>query len=232
VFTIANVIGAGSPGSTLIDPIKSFEPVAMLGSLPNVLVAYPGTHIKTVDDLIRVAKTKPDGLSFASSGTGTSPHLAGVLFSQMTGVKMLHVPYKGSAPAVADLLGGQVDVMFAPASTALPHIVAGKLTAVASASPKRLETLPNVPTLSEMGLKGFDSSVWFGLTAPVGTPMAIRDKLAAAVKTTLDTPDIKKQLNAQGIDVVHAGPNQFKDYIQSESDKWTKVVQAAGIELQ
>ena len=232
VATIANAINTSSKSVSFINITKAFEPVAMMGSVPNVLVAHPSQQLKSVQDLIKVAKARPGSITFASSGNGTSPHLAGELFARSANVQMLHVPYRGSSPAVADLLAGQVAIMFAPASTVLPHIQAGKLVPLGVASATRTATLPDVPTIAEEGLKGFDSSVWFGLVTPVGTPAAIKTKLAAAVQTAASSSQVKAQFQSQGIDVVSAGPEKFGNYMQSEVDKYAEIMQAAGIKLE
>lgn len=231
VATIANAINTSSKSASFIDVTKAFDPIAMVGSVPNVLVAHPSHQLKTMQDLVTLARSKPGDVTYASSGNGTSPHLAGEMFARMAGVQMLHVPYRGSSPAVADLLAGQVAIMFAPASTALPHINAGKLTALGTASAARTATLPNVPTIAESGLKGFDSSVWFGIVAPVGTPPAVRKKLAAAIQTALKSEQVRSQFLAQGIDTVDAGPEAFGKYIVEEVNKYAEVMQAAGVKL-
>jgi len=231
VVTIANAINTSSKSTSFIDVTRSFAPVAMMGNVPNVLVAHPSLKLTSVRDLIAAAKAKPGGITFASSGNGTSPHLAGELFATMAGVQLLHIPYRGSSPAVADLLGGQVAIMFGPASTVLPHIQAGKLDALGVASPARTATLPKVPTIAEAGLKGFDSSVWFGLAAPAGTPDAVTRKLADAVRQAVSSTPVKAQFQVQGIEPVNAGPAEFGRYIGTEVDKYAKVMQAAGVKL-
>lgn len=232
VVTIANAINSSSRNPDLVDVVKSFAPVGLVGNVPNVLVAHPSRGLKSVDDLIRAAKARPGGITFASSGNGTSPHLAGELFASKAGVQLLHVPYRGSSPAMADLLGGQVAIMFAPASTALPHIQSGKLVALAAASKDRIAALPDLKTLSELGLKDFDTSVWFGLAAPAGTPDAVRRRLSTAIQSALDTPDLRAQFRAQGIEPVKAGPEETARYIRAEVDKWAEVMQAAGVKLE
>jgi tripartite-type tricarboxylate transporter receptor subunit TctC len=229
VATIANTINAGFPNSKSADLAKDFVPVTMLGSVPNLLVVHPSLGINSVEELIRAAKGKPGQITFASSGNGTSPHLSGELFSAMADVKMLHVPYRGSTPAVTDLLGGQVQLMFSPASTVLPHIRAGKLKALASTSAKRTAVAPELPTLDELGLKGFETSVWVGFVAPVGTPPDVVAKLVTATHSALDSPEVQTVFRTQGIDVVKMGPEEFARYIRSETAKWAKVIQVAGI---
>ena len=229
VATIANTINAGFPNSKSADLAKDFVPVAMLGSVPNLLVVHPSLGVASVDELIRAAKAQPGKITFASSGNGTSPHVSGELFSVMAGVQMLHVPYRGSTPAVTDLLGGQVQLMFSPASTVLPHIRAGKLKALASTSAKRTAIAPDLPTIDELGLKGFETSVWVGFVAPVGTPPDVVAKIVTATHAALDSPDVQALFRTQGIDVVKMEPDEFARYIRSETTKWAKVIQAAGI---
>lgn len=229
VVTIANTINAVFPNSTAVDPTKDFMPVTMIGSVPNVLVTHPSLDVNSVADLIKLAKAKPGALSFGSSGIGTSPHLSGELFSMMTGVKMVHVPYRGSTPAVIDLLAGQVQLMFSPASSVLQHVRAGKLKALAVTSLKRTAIAPELPTLDELGLKGFDTSVWVGLVVPNGTPPDVVAKLRTAAHAALDSPEVTRAYQAQGIDVVETSGGEFSQYLRSEAARWSKVVQATGM---
>ena len=229
VGTVANTINAAFADANSPDPAKDFAAVTMIGSVPNILVVNPSLGVTSVDQLIRAAKTKPGQIAYASSGYGTSPHLSGELFSAMAGIKMLHVPYRGSTPAVTDLLGGQVGVMFSPASTVLPHIAAGTLKALATTGAKRTPLAPDLPTVRELGFKDFESSVWFGFLMPVGTPPDVVAKIQAATHAALDQPDIQNQFRAQGIEVVKSTPDEFSDYIRSETSKWVKVIQTAGI---
>jgi tripartite-type tricarboxylate transporter receptor subunit TctC len=231
VATIANAINANSQSAIAVDMAKNFAPIAMIGRVPNVLVVNPGFGITTVKNLIAQAKAKPGVLSYASSGIGTAPHLAGALFENLAGVKMLHVPYKGSAEAMTDLLAGRVATMFAPASTVQSYIKTGKLKALASTGSKRSSVVPDLPTMSELGLKDFESSVWFGLVAPTGTPAEMQKTLADAVQAAIDSPKVKAQLLAQGIEVVKAGPSEFGQYIQAETAKWAGVIKASGVKL-
>ena len=229
VGTIANTINAAFPNATSPDLAKDFVPVTMIGSVPNILAVNPSLGVTSVDQLIREAKAKPGQIAFASSGNGTSPHLSGELFSSMAGIKMLHVPYRGSTPAVTDLLGGQVQVMFSPASTVLAHIRAGKLKALATTGAKRTAIAPDLPTVDELGLKGFETSVWFGFLVPVGTPTDVVAKLQIATQAALDQPDVQNLFRAQGIEVVKSTSDEFARYIRSETSKWAKVIQTAGI---
>ena len=210
------------------DAVKDFEPVVLVAGVPNLLVVHPSVNAKTVSELTALAKAQPGKLNVASSGNGTSIHLSAELYKQMAGVDILHVPYKGSSPAVADLLGGQVQMMFDNMPVSLPHVKAGKLRALAVTSMKRSPALPDVPTMDEEGLKGFDATSWFGLLAPAGTPKDIVAKLNAASVKALATPEMRERLAAQGADPVGNSPEQFAAFIKSEIDKWAKIVKASG----
>jgi len=224
VVTIANAINANAPGAMAFDVVKNFSPIAMLGRVPNVLVVPAALEVSSLDQLITLLKSKPGQFNFASSGNGTAPHLAGVLFGKLAGVEVLHVPYKGSSEAMADLVAGRVSMMFSPASTVLPHIRSGKLKALASIGQSRSPIVPDLPAISELGLKDFESSVWFGLVAPLNTPADVQATLAQAVETALDSPEVSKQFTLQGIEVVKAGPQEFGQYIRTETEKWGKVM--------
>lgn len=232
VVTIANTINATLQPEVSVDLGREFVPVGMLGSVPILLVANPSSGLDSLAALTREAKAKPGQITYASSGPGTAPHLSGELFDSMAGVRMLHVPYRGSTPAVTDLLAGQVQIMFAPASTVLPYIRSGKLKALASAGATRTSLMPELPTLAESGLKGFETSVWFGLVAPAGTPQPAIDALAAAVQKAVASPEVEQQFKSQGIDVVASTPASFAQYMRSETTKWAKVIKSAGIKAE
>jgi tripartite-type tricarboxylate transporter receptor subunit TctC len=229
VGTVANAINAAFPNAAGADLAKDFVAVTMIGSVPNVLVVNPSLGVSSVDQLIAAAKAKPGQITLASSGYGTSPHLSGELFSSIAGIKMLHVPYRGSTPAVTDLLGGQVQVMFSPASTVLPHIRAGTLKALAVTSAKRTALAPDLPTVQELGFKGFESSVWFGFLLPAGTPADVVAKVQAATHAVLDQQDVQDLFRAQGIEIVKSSSDEFARYIRSETSKWTNVIRTAGM---
>ncbi len=229
VATIANAINSGFPGSTFVDLGKELSPVSLIGSVPNILAVHPSLPVHSLNELILLAKSKPGELSYASSGIGTAPHLSGELLCSMTGIKMLHVPYRGSTPAVTDVLAGQVKVIFAPASSVLPHIRAGKLRALGVTSAKRTAVAPDLPTLAELGLKGFETAVWMGFMAPIGTPLAVVNRLNSAAHASLDTPEVQSVFKAQGIDIVKSSPEEFGLYIRAESARWAKVIKDAGI---
>ncbi len=213
------------------DTVKDFAPITLVASVPNVLVVHPSMPVKTVRDLIELAKSKPGQINFASSGNGTSIHLAGELFKTMAGVSMVHVPYKGSAPAVADLLGGQVSLMFDNMPSSLPHIKAGKLRGIAVTSARRSPATPELPTIAEAALPGYEASSWFGMLAPAGTPKEIVGKLNHTIVASLQTPEMKERLSSQGAEPVGNTPEEFAAYIQAEIAKWAKVVKASGAKL-
>jgi tripartite-type tricarboxylate transporter receptor subunit TctC len=213
------------------DAVKDFAPIVLVAGVPNVLVVHPALPVKTVPDLIKLAKEKPDSINFASSGNGTSIHLSGELFKSLTGVQMAHVPYKGSAPALTDLLGGQVQIMFDNLPSALPHIKAGKLRAIAVTSTKRAPALPDLPTIAESGVPGFEASSWFGMLAPAGTPREIVLRINAEANKALQAGDMKEKLLAQGAEAVGNSPEFFAEYIRSETTKWAKVVKDSGAKV-
>jgi tripartite-type tricarboxylate transporter receptor subunit TctC len=227
--TIANPINAVVNPNLSFDFIRDFAPIVRLTTTPNILVVHPSVGAKTVKELIELAKGKPDQLSFASSGVATGTHLAGELFKVMTGVKMVHVPYAGSPPAVTDLLAGRVQVFFSPASTVLPHVRDGKLVALASTEAKRAAIAPDLPTMAEAGLPGFETGLWFALMAPAGTAKEIVDKLNRAGNEALKAEEVGKALAPQGIDLVGGSPDDFGSFLDSEMKRWTTVAQAAGL---
>jgi tripartite-type tricarboxylate transporter receptor subunit TctC len=213
------------------DHVKDFVPVVLVAGVPNVLVVNPSLPVNSVADLIKLAKSKPGAINFASSGSGTSIHLSGELFKTMAGVDMTHVPYKGSAPALTDLVGGQVQIMFDNLPSSLALIRSGKLRAVAVTSSTRAPALPDVPTIAESGLPGFEASSWFGVLAPAGTPAPIVAKLNAEVNKWLQSPEAREQLLAQGAAAAGGTPEQFAAHIRAETEKWAKVVKASGAKV-
>lgn len=213
------------------DHVRDFSPVILVAGVPNVLVINPTLPVNSVQELIAYGKANPGKLNFASSGNGTSIHLAAELFKTMTSVQMTHVPYKGSAPAVVDLVGGQVQLMFDNLPSALPQIKAGRLKALAVTSAQRSAALPDVPTVAETGLAGFEASSWFGLLAPAGTPKDVIAKLNGEVAKWLATPEAKDKLAAQGAIPAGLSPDDFTRHIASETVKWQKVVRDSGAKI-
>lgn len=210
------------------DPLTDFAPITLITTSENVIVVHPSVPVDSVKSLIAYAKAKPRQLNYGSAGSGTTSHLGGAMFSAMAGVEMTHVPYKGSGPSLTDLLGGQLQLSFASVPTALAHIKAGRLRALAVTRLERSKTLPDLPTVHESGLTGFDISLWQGIVAPAGAPRAILTKLNAQIVANLKTPELKAKLAAQGLEVVGSTPGEFGAYIKAEADKWAKVVKASG----
>ncbi len=211
------------------DPVKDFTAVAPIASIAFVLVTQPTLPAAKVQDVVALAKAKPGDISYASAGPGTSNHLAGALFESASNISLLHVPYKGSAPALNDVLAGHVKLMFDLQATALPHIASGKLKALAVTSRERSPQLPRVPTMAESGVPGYEVSAWFGVFAPAGIPAAVTDKLNQSLTAVLKTPDLQKQLRDLGAEPEFATPDVFSTYVRSESAKWTQVVKAVNL---
>jgi len=214
------------------DPIRDFAPITQAATLPNVLVVHPSLPVKSVAELIAYAKQHPGELNFASAGIGTSPQMSIELLKSMTGIDMVHIPYKGTAPGVVDVLAGQVKVMAPNLLTALPHIKAGKLRALAVTSVKRTEALPEVPTVAEAGVPGYDSTQWYGVLAPAGTPPQIVARLHDEIVRALRDAEVGKRLAADGAEAVGNRPEEFAAFIKSETEKWAKVAAAAGIKAE
>ena len=213
------------------DPNKDLVSVAPLVSLNNVLVVNPSLPAHTVKDVIELARKEPGKLTYASSGNGTSIHMSGAMFTYLTKTDIVHIPYKGSAPAVTDLLAGQTNMMFDNIPSSLPHIKAGKLRAVATTGSKRDPALPDIPTIAESGVPGYESGVWFGLMAPAKTPRAIVDRLnAAAVKAAHD-PDFVKRMTDLGYNIIPGSPEQMASMIQDEIKRWAPIVKASGAKV-
>ena len=210
------------------DPNKDLVPVAALVSLNNVLVLHPSVKANSVAEVIALAKNPSQQINYASSGSGTSIHMSGEMFKFLTGVNMLHIPYKGSAPAVNDLLGGQVMMMFDNIPSALPHIKAGKLRALATTGAKRDPTVPDLPTVAEAGVANYESGVWFGLSVPVGTPPEIIAKLSGEAIKGTKSPDFVKRMTDLGYNIMGFGPAQMADMNRAEVARWGPIVKASG----
>ena len=227
--TVANVVNAAVSSNLSFDFSKDFAPIALAATVPVVLVVHPSLGVNSVQELIALAKSKPGQLNFASSGVATTPHLAGALLNARAGIKLVHVPYQGSSPAVTDLLAGRTQIMFSAVSVVLPHIKAGTLKALAWAAPKRSSVLPDLPTVAEVGLPELDASIWFGLMAPSGTPQDILDKLARTLNAALKSEALLSQLEKMGYEPLGGTPDDFTRYVESELRKWTVAVEAAGV---
>jgi tripartite-type tricarboxylate transporter receptor subunit TctC len=213
------------------DPEKDFAPVSLIGSQANILVVNPNVPAKTMDELIALAKAQPGRLSFASSGHGAAAHLAGELFKAEAKVDIAHVPYKGAAPALQDVIAGHVHMMFATAASVVPHIRDGKVRPLAVTTPRRTAVLPEIATVDELGIKGFDATTWHGLVTPSKTPRDVVERLHRATVEALNDPAVRKSLADLGVDIVASSPSEFDAYIKAEIPKWTAIVKASGARL-
>jgi tripartite-type tricarboxylate transporter receptor subunit TctC len=227
--TISQPINAAVTPHLNFNFAKDFSPIVLVSSTANLLVVNPSLGVKNVQELIALAKQKPDGLSFGSSGVATGTHLAAELFKVLAGVQMVHVPYAGSAQAITDLLAGRIQLVFTPASTVIQHVRDGKLVALAATEKKRAAIAPEVPTMGEAGLPGFDTGLWFGLLAPAGTPKAAIDRINAAANEAIKSEKVAKALAPQGIDLIGGTSDDFARYIANDLERWEKVARAAGL---
>ena len=219
-------------GKLNYDPVKDFAPVSLLAVVPNVLVTNATQpDVKTARDVIAAARKAPGQLTYASAGNGTSIHLAGEVFTSLAKLDMLHIPYKGSGPAVSDLLGGQVNYMFDSITSARPHIQSGKLRALGATTAKRSSTLPNVPTLAEAGVPGYEVSPWFAVFMPAATPKAIVSKLNKALLDAMKDPEVAKRFETIGAEPVGSTPDELAQHLARESERWTQLITERGIKL-
>ena len=229
------MLSSANIANELINPalqfniVRDFAPVALVNTTAVILTVHPSTGASDLKGLIALAKAKPGELNYASTGPGTAPHLSGELLAQRAGIKIVHVPYKGSPEAATDLLAGRVSMMFSPASAVIAQGKEGKLKLLATATGKRLSILPDVPTMAEAGMPDFETSIWFGLVAPSGTPRPVIDKLAKAVADSTATPEVAKAWEPQGILPLSAGPDEFGRYIAAEIKRWSTVAESAGL---
>ena len=228
IGTVANTINASLYTKLPFDFARDFAPVALTTSAPNILVVHPSIPAQSVAELIKLAKARPGQLNYASSGTGTAPDLSAELFKSMAGVSLVHVPYKGSPQAVTDLIGGQVALMFSPASTVLPQVKSSRLRALAVTTAARLPSLPDLPTIAESGLAGYETVTWFGFVVPAATPRDIVARLNAEIVKVLAQPEVRQQFAVQGIDVIGGSPEQFAAYIRADIVKWARVIKESG----
>jgi tripartite-type tricarboxylate transporter receptor subunit TctC len=213
------------------DAETDFAPIGLIGSQANILVVNPALPVNSMAELIALAKANPGKLNFASSGHGLAAHLAGELFKAEAKIDLVHVPYKGAAPALQDVIAGHVQMMFATASSVVSHIRDGKVRALGVTTLKRTAVMPEIPTIDELGLKGFDATSWHGLVAPAHTPKDIIVALHGALAASLADPDVKKSLGDLGVDIMGGSPEDFSAYIKSEIPKWTAIVKASGARL-
>jgi tripartite-type tricarboxylate transporter receptor subunit TctC len=226
---IANTVTAATASNPSFDFAKDLQPVTLVTVVPTLLAGHPSLGVKDMKGLIELAKTKPDQIFYGSSGVGTAAHFGGELINVMAAIKLVHVPYPGSAQALTDLLAGRIQLMLGAASTSLPHVEDGKLIGLGMAQRQRAAAAPKVPTLSEQGLDGFDASIWFGLMAPAGTPREIVEKLARATNESIKSEEVIGPLRAQGIDLIGGSPDDFTRHIAEDIAKWRKVAEAAGM---
>jgi tripartite-type tricarboxylate transporter receptor subunit TctC len=212
------------------DPVKDFAPVTLVATQNLMLLIHPSVPAKSVKELVRLGKAQPGKLSFASAGNGTGGHLSGELFKMLSSIDMLHVPYKGVAPALVDVVGGQVSMTFASILSSLPQVRADKLRALAVTGGKRSVAAPQVPTMREAGVKDYESATWYGVVAPAGTPQELVTRLNAEIVAVIKRPDVNERLSKEGADPVGNSPQEFGRFIESEIGKWRKVIRAAGIQ--
>ena len=227
--TVANTISAALTPNLPYDLIKDFVPVALFATVPNFVVVHPSVGARNIAELIALARGTPDGLAFGSAGVGSGSHFSGELFNVMAGIKLVHVPYPGTAQAVTDLLGGRVQVVFSPASSALQFVEEGRIIALASTGSKRAKIAPDLPTVAESGLPGYDTSGWFGLLAPVGVPRAVIERLAEATREAVLSRDVYGPLQQQGMEVEFGTSAEFAAYVAADMAKWTRAAAAAGV---
>ena len=212
------------------DPRKDFEPIGMIGSSPSSLVVHPSFPAKTVAEFVAYAKANPGKVNFGSAGIGTVGHITGEYFAQATGIKIVHIPYKGTGPAISDLLGGHIPMSFSPIATTAGNVNGGLLRALAVTSAHRNKLLPEVPTMIEAGVTGFDAVLVYGLVAPAGTPPEVIDRLNEALRDALASDAVKKQLELDGTEITPSTPQQYADFIDKDEKKWSELVKASGVE--
>ena len=229
--TAAHTISASLYKKLNYDPLKDFAPLTLTSTIPLVLVTAPSLPVKNLAELIAYGKAAPQGLSMASTGNGTPQHLTGELFKAKAGLKLVHVPYRGDAPMLTDLIGGQVQMAFVTLSAALPYIQSGKLRAIALAHPRRVEAISQVPTLDEAGMKGFEAATWFGLFAPASMPAELREKIYHDVAKIVATPEMTKKLQDMGGEVNNSSPQAFQAFINGEAQRWAEGVRLSGAQI-
>jgi tripartite-type tricarboxylate transporter receptor subunit TctC len=212
------------------DPRKDFAPIGLIGNAPNSLVVHPSFPAKTIGELIAYAKANPGKVNFGSAGAGTVSHITGEYFAASAGIKLVHIPYKGTGPALTDLLGGHIPMAFAPIPASHPSVTAGLLRALAVTSTTRSSLLPDVPTIAEAALPGFDASLYYGLVAPAGTPRPVIDKLNKTLQAALASDEVKKQLGLDGTEITPGTPEDYAAFIDKDEKKWSGLVKASGVE--
>ncbi|MBR1188713.1 tripartite tricarboxylate transporter substrate binding protein [Bradyrhizobium sp. AUGA SZCCT0169] len=229
-YTGTLAIGPSLYKSAGYDPRKDFAPIGLIGNAPNSLVVHPSFPAKTVAELIAHAKANPGKVNFGSAGAGTVSHITGEYFARTAGITLVHIPYKGTGPALTDLLGGHIPMAFAPIPASHPNVSAGKLRALAVTSTTRSGLLPDVPTMAEAGLAGFDASLYYGLAAPAGTPRPIIDKLNKVLRDALGSDEVKRQLANDGTEITPGTPEDYADFIDKDEKKWSQLIKTSGVE--
>ena len=214
------------------DPVKDFAPVVFVATQPNILVVHPSLPVNSVKELVVFARARPGQLNYSGSGMGANAHLAAELFKSMTGTSIVHVPYKSAAPALTDLIAGQTQLMFATALSVVPHIKANRVRALGVTTAKRSRSMPELPTIAESGVPGFEASTWHGVLVPAGTPAAIIDRLNGEINRMLQQAEVRDRLGVLGAEIVGGTPKDFADHIQREIPKWAKVIKTAGVRLE
>lgn len=231
ILTVAQSISPAIYSKLPFDPLKDLTPVTLMATLPSLLTVHPALPVKTVKELVALAKSKPGELSYASTGNGTSPHMMMEYFKVLTGVNVVHIPYKGQAPAVIDQISGQVQLAFNTAITVLQHVHAKQLKAIAVSTKQRFPAMPELPTVDESGVKGFEGSSWNGIVVPVGTPKEVTARIYQELTTMLKAPETREKLLGQGAIAGGGTPEEFAAYMKSEIEKWTKVAKFAKVKL-
>ena len=229
--SVTHAINPGLQSKLPYDSIRDFAPVTLLGSSPNVLVVHPSVAAASLKELIALLKARPGKMNYASSGNGSGGHLAAELFKSMTGISMTHIPYKGGGPAYIDLVAGQVDLMFTSPVPTLPFVKAGKLRALATTGAVRSTAMPDLPTVAEAGLPGYEASLWYGILAPAGTPAPVIALLHKEFVRALQAPDVKERFIVLGVDIVGSTPQELAAHLKAEMAKWSKVIRQAGIRV-
>ena len=229
VVPITHVTNSSLFSKVPYHPVDDFTPISLLAASPLMLVVNNGSPIKSVGDLLTAAKAAPDRLNCGSGGTGTSQHLACVLFKNTANVAIKHVPYKGNAAAMTDVMGGQIEMLFDQMATAVPHVKAGRVRALAVTTGRRSPAMPDVPTIAESGVPGYESTAWFGIIGPAGMPKEVTNQINAALRKALARPEVQKQLSEQGLDLTPNSPDEFRAMLTSEMAKWATVIKQAGV---
>ena len=229
--TVANAINPTLYPKLTYDPIRDFAYIMNFAKVPGILVVHPSVPAKNAKELVALAKARPNELRHGSTGIGSPHHLAGEIFKTMSGVKMIHVPYKGATPAIADVVGGHIEVYFGAMVSTLPHAKSGRLRALGVTSTKRVAAVPDIATLDEQGLKGFETGSWFGMAVPTGTPREVVNKLHAEAARAIAAPELRKRMSAEGAEFVGDTPEQFTAFVKAEIAKWGKAVKASGAKV-